>query len=390
MLALTPIATAAIHLTHRVLPLQSHRKLKGGLPLRWVELLRRSPDYYRLLWAKEPAEPRAELVQVHLEATNACNLRCTICTNPRQKAPLGMMDMETARAVVDQTLAAAGPGCGIGFYMRGESTLNPLLPEMIAYARSRGFRRLLLSSNVAKLSEERARAILGAGLSELRLSVDGARPDRYERVRLGGRFHRVCENIAMLDRVRRELGADVFFRLHATLDEEGLHDVPLFLRRFGDVVQRFKFTVAVNQGGLHTGGEAAQLSRLRFATSTRYKRPCRMFYSFTGVTWDGKISPCCVDYDEQFVAGRLQDGDSVGAAFAGERFRAFRSEQAQGRFGTLCESCGFSNALVDWFEDELNQYVEARAEELRDPRREGRYHRWLRAAIDRFDRLADG
>ena len=109
-----------------------------------------------------------------------------------------------------------------------------------------------------------------------------------------------------------------------------------------------------------------------------------------GILASGEVTTCCVDYDEQFIAGRLDGGDAVGPTFSGPTYRRFRQEQASGRFGPLCESCGFSNVLVDWFEDELNQHVEAHRAPLCDERLDGRFHEWLRGLIDRFDRLADG
>jgi hypothetical protein len=366
-----------------------HRSIRTGPWLRWLELLRMSPEYYRTLWELRPRERPARLAQIHLEATNHCNLRCITCTNPVQTAPRGFMPLERARAVIDQALDASGPDTIIGFYIRGESTLHPGLAEMIAYARDRGFRRLLLSTNASRLDPARAEAILAAGLSELRLSVDGADAAAFERIRVGASFRRVRDTIETLDRTRRRLGSRALFRLHATLDRSGLEDVPRFVRTWAGPIDRFKFTVAVNQGGLLDDAHAAAISGgLAFAVSGRFQLPCRPLFDYAGVTWDGKITSCCVDYHERFVAGRLEEG--IAATFHGPASGALRAAHVRGDFGPTCSRCGFASALVDWFEDELDLYVEQNASRLADPALDCEYHRWLARAIRKFDRLAAG
>lgn len=381
------IVEALTRLTQVALRGAPHREMKSGPRYHWIRFLRRFPGYYETLWRTRPRVAEHRLVQVHLEPTNLCNLRCVGCTNPRQTAPTGMMPLAHAREVIDQALAAVGPTCILGFYIRGESTLHPELAEMIRYARDRGFRRLLLSSNVARIREEQAEAVFAAGLSELRLSIDGADAATFERIRLGASFAQVEENVAMLDRVRRRLGADVFFRLHAALDAAGFRTIPRIYRKFHHVVQRFVFTALVNQGGLFAQPDARSLSRMRFAVSTRFQLPCRLLFDYAGVTWDGKVTSCCVDYSDHFVVGRLEDG--IAAAFGGQGADQLREAHLRGDLDPLCARCGFSNALVDWFEDEVNLHVEKHGVDLGDPRRDARFERFLDLAVSKFDALAD-
>lgn len=381
------IVEALTRMTNVALRGAPHREMKSGPRYHWIRFLRRFPAYYETLWRTRPRAAAHRLVQIHLEPTNLCNLRCVGCTNPRQTAPTGLMPLEHAREVIDQAHAAVGPSCILGFYIRGESTLHPELAEMIRYARDRGFRRLLLSSNIARIREEQAEAIFAAGLSELRLSIDGADAAAFERIRLGASFAQVEANVVMLDRVRRRLGADVHFRLHAALDHAGFRAVPRIYRKFRDVIQRFVFTVLVNQGGLFAEPAARSLSRMRFAASTRFQLPCRLLFDYAGVTWDGKVTSCCVDYSDHFVVGRLEHG--IARAFGGQSADRLRESHLRGDLDPLCARCGFSNALVDWFEDEVNLHVEKHGAELCDPRSDPRFERFLDRAIAKFDGLAD-
>jgi hypothetical protein len=297
------------------------------------------------------------------------------------------MEFDLARRVIDEARATVGADCTLGFYIRGEPTLHPRLPDMIRYARDRGMRRLLLSTNLARVDRRLAGELLGAGLSELRLSIDGPDAESFERARRGAEFSRVCAAVTALHEERRRLGSRCHFRLHAAIDRAGFRRVPAFVRRWGGLVDSFKFTAAVNQGGLFDPGYALGLSGLRFAAAGSHQIPCRILYNYAGVTWDGKITSCCVDYDEHFVIGRIEEG--IDRAFRGRVAREMRAAHLAGRMGPLCGRCGFANALVDWFEDEVNQYVERHRRQLRDPRFDRRYFRWLRYSIAKFDGIAN-
>jgi pyruvate-formate lyase-activating enzyme len=362
-----------------------HREA-GGVMRRWVRFLRRHPDYYRTLYATYEQQPAGRLAQIHLEPTNGCNIRCVTCHSHVAALPKRLMPLELARRVIDEAWQEMGARGKLGLFIRGESVLHPELPEMVRHARARGFVHILLSTNLVLLTDSRARALLESGMSEMRLSIDAVDAETFEATRAGADFNRIVANLDTLARVRAELGSACRFRLHASLHRRSFERVPQFVRRWSRIVQQFRFTVAVNQGGLFSQDVAQSFSGLRFATSTAYQVPCRILYDYVGVTWDGKLTSCCVDYREQFVTGRFEDG--LRAGFDSAAARELRERHRRGDFGELCGRCGFNNALVDWFEDEINDYVADHFDELHVPARDARFHRALEAMIAKFDALA--
>jgi hypothetical protein len=297
-----------------------------------------------------------------------------------------MMPFETARRAIDEVRRTLGPDCILGFYLRGESTLHPRLAEMVAHARDEGMHRLLLSTNLTELDRRGARELLAAGLSELRLSIDGADKDAFERARRGADFDQVCEAVDALFEERRRLSSRCRFRLHAALDDAGFLSVPAFVRRWGSAVDCFKFTVAVNQGGLLSARRAREISRLDFAQAEGFQIPCRVLFNSAGITWDGKITSCCVDYDDHFVAGRIEEG--IEKVFLNARSEKLRADHVAGEPGPVCGKCGFASALVDWFEDEVNEFVDIHRRQLLNPDFDESYRRWLRRSIAKFNLLA--
>jgi hypothetical protein len=158
------------------------------------------------------------------------------------------------------------------------------------------------------------------------------------------------------------------------------------LHRWDRSIDRFKFTVAVNQGGLHDPHAALGFSGLRFATAPGFQIPCRVLFSSAAVTWSGRITSCCVDYGENFIIGSVEDG--IEAAFHGARAEKLRGDHRAGLLGPLCGRCGFASALVDWFEDEVNGFVETHRARFGDRRFDGAWRDWLRGHMAKFDGIA--
>ena len=129
----------------------------------------------RRYFASASNEPSAgkNAVCLYLEVTNRCNLLCTTC--PRTYAelePPADMSWELFTRIVDQVpnLARAV------LHGVGEPMLVKALPQMVRYLKSRGV-YVLFNSNGTLLNEKNGRALIAAGLDELRVSLDAATPE---------------------------------------------------------------------------------------------------------------------------------------------------------------------------------------------------------------------
>jgi radical SAM protein with 4Fe4S-binding SPASM domain len=67
--------------------------------------------------------------------------------------------------------------------------------------------------------------------------------------------------------------------------------------------------------------------------------PCYYPWHSVSVTWEGKVVPCCRDYDESLVLGDLRR-ESLEAVWNGPRLRRLRRDLRAARFPkSLCASC---------------------------------------------------
>ena len=112
-------------------------------------------------------------VCLYLEVTNRCNLLCTTC--PRTYAelePPADMSWALFTRIVDQV-----PGLSRAvLHGIGEPMLVKNLPKMVRYLKDRGA-YVLFNTNGTVLSEKNGRALIAAGLDELRVSLDASSRD---------------------------------------------------------------------------------------------------------------------------------------------------------------------------------------------------------------------
>jgi len=143
--------------------------------------------------------------ELYLESTNRCNELCDQC--PRTH--LGReADRDLSLDEVTRITAQLPALERVVLHGLGEPLLNPQLPAIVAHLRGRGV-YTLFNSNATALSERMGRALIEANLNELRVSLDGARPETYARVRgvNAKALPKIIRNVAAFTRLRDELGA---------------------------------------------------------------------------------------------------------------------------------------------------------------------------------------
>jgi MoaA/NifB/PqqE/SkfB family radical SAM enzyme len=89
----------------------------------------------------------------------------------------------------------------IDFTGGGEPLLQPKLVEWIAEAKNAGCQTGFLSNGLL-LKKDLLERILAAGLDWICISMDGATAEKYEEIRVGSNFKRVCENVANIAALR--------------------------------------------------------------------------------------------------------------------------------------------------------------------------------------------
>ena len=179
-------------------------------------------------------ERRAERAPVclYLEVTNRCNLLCTTC--PRtyvELEPPADMSWELFTSIVDQS-----PGLQRAvLHGVGEPMLVKALPQMVRYLKDRGV-YVLFNTNGTLLTERNGRALIDAGLDELRVSLDASNPSSYLAVRGKNYFARILHNVRQFREIQEREG-HALPKVSAWLTglKETIVELPEFVRVAADI-----------------------------------------------------------------------------------------------------------------------------------------------------------
>jgi MoaA/NifB/PqqE/SkfB family radical SAM enzyme len=263
----------------------------------------------------------------------------------------------------------------------GEPMMHPRFFDMVSYAVRRGV-RVGTNSSLTLLNPPRAERCVTSGLGELNVSLDGATPETYERIRVRAHFDRVLRNLGLLVAAKERLGsATPVLKVVAVAMCQNLHELPDLVRlahRFGVAsvwVQHLchdfgestlpahyrpmrefveEQTLLKEDEGRVTRyfGEAKAAAR-ELGVSLRLPRtralahapgtpgPARCDWPWRGAyaSYQGLAMPCCmVATPDRINFGGLTERGAE-AVWNGPEYRAFRARLASDDPPEVCKSC---------------------------------------------------
>jgi radical SAM protein with 4Fe4S-binding SPASM domain len=273
-----------------------------------------------------------------VETTNHCNLGCPLC--PRQQSGRGHGYIDPA---LFARIASEAAGRDILFYPQGfgESLLHPRYREMLHTLKTAGVRYPVMITNGTLLDEGACRDVIESEVACLIISLDGADPELFERLRPGADYAAVVANAKRLFELREQLGAT---RPHVVLSVVAAAGVGATLERFREHWQPY----------LRPTDEIFVCSPVTWASAIAYggesgtqhvqppgpRPPCRMLYKTMVVYYDGRATPCSYDHSCQLEIGNARE-HTIEQLWNGTKLRRLRELHEQGRSDEipLCRDC---------------------------------------------------
>ncbi len=137
----------------------------------------------------EPATPPRS---VRLSLTDRCDLACVYCRPDKQDGYLeDRLEVEAWKTMATGLVRA---GVRRVRLTGGEPLLHPAVVEVVAFLGTLGLEDLALTTNATRL-ERYARALRGAGLMRVNVSLDTLDPERFKRMTRGGKLDGVLRGI---------------------------------------------------------------------------------------------------------------------------------------------------------------------------------------------------
>ena len=330
-------------------------------------------------------QPVNSPVCLYLETTNRCNLLCTTCPRTYEELePPADMSWKLFTTIVDQipNLQRAV------LHGIGEPMLVRNLPKMVRYLKDRGT-YVLFNTNGTVLNDRNGRALIDAGLDELRVSLDAATARSFVAVRGKDYFKRILKNVRAFRELQIREGADRP-RVSAWLTglKETIAELLAFVRVAAEIgvkevyLQRLVFFDVdsiglaqpdqslyekMNRDEAALLNEATELAKsygMTFSASGAVSEPgmslkrsddaspwslCRRPWTVMYFTANGRALPCCIapfsqrGYENYTLGNATQQ--TLQEIWSGTAYRTFREALLSDQPAHACASCGLRWSL---------------------------------------------
>ena len=282
--------------------------------MRWLGKRYVYNSYYRsrLKTAHFPPE-------VWIENTNMCNARCVMCPRDKHTRPQGIMPMALYEKIISEIEKNKNAVGRVHLHNYGEPLLDKNLALKIRMAKDAGVRQVYFVTNASLLTEDKAVAYIAAGLDEFKISFYGTDPETYNNTMVGLDFEKTMRNVKTFFRVRKDLKAGnprVLVQYLPQAHNRGLTEK--FVSMFENMIDR-SLGDAISIFHLHNFGGGRNYSGASSSVCTICNYPWRT----TVILHDGRVVPCCLDYNGEQVVGDV-NMESIADIWNGKAYGRIR------------------------------------------------------------------
>jgi len=271
----------------------------------------------------------------------------------------------------------------LSFTYGAEPLLHPEFPRFIEIAGRYRIPNVYAVTNGLLLSDAITQAMVRHGLHSLAVSVDAACPETYEKIRVGGEWGRLMQNLFDFQHIKRELGSQTphlelnfvlmktnirelpdFVDLAAKLDATAVnatHMVPF--ERLGMASESCSLLKETTNEMLTRARERARIHRLQFiapqlfneapshnsstglkerfgipiSRATERAGHCPFPWHFAAIDMQGNVVPCGW-WTNQPGMGNIKSEPFL-SIWKNEAYRDLRAEHQSGNLRTVCRNC---------------------------------------------------
>lgn len=268
---------------------------------------------------------------VDIELTNHCNMNCRMCPRSKAQRKEGFMCNNLFTKVVKECKQYNTPIRLIGW---GEPLLHPELIDYIKYVKQKENQLLHITTNGLLLKDKIVKEIIKQQVDSIIVSFQGTNKEGYQKMRRLDKYDTLKENIQYFVRLR---GAQKkpFIQVTTTTTTETQKEKQQFVDEWLPLVD----AVSVGTTNLVFTNKNIHLPRV----------PCTEVYHQMQVDWDGKVSPCCGDYDNYLTIGNAHWQALYDIWNTSSKLDCIRYllKNKNHRMLTLCKDCYPTYTVID-------------------------------------------
>ncbi|MFA6217286.1 MAG: radical SAM/SPASM domain-containing protein [Candidatus Omnitrophota bacterium] len=279
-------------------------------------------------------------LDVIAEASNVCNLRCSMCFQSDETLPVAkttkvpLMAMDTFKKIADECAKYRIPALKLSW--RGEPMLNKNFMDMVRYAKSKGILEVTSLTNATLMNQNIGREIVEAKLDQLIISIDGFTKQTYEKIRIGADYDAVIENIKNLIDIRGK-SRKPFIRLQYTESGINRHETREFYEYWHKRVDEITISYCQEFGSIQKNNPF---------NVPLHEYCCKQPFQRLVVMTDGTVCVCATD-----VAGNITIGNVNTASLKDlwncPKIQELRGQHKSGNYylSPMCRICAHNISL---------------------------------------------
>lgn len=281
--------------------------------------------------------------------TNACNFKCSYCVHsmgitrfeayPHMKGKPNM-SLDTFRNIVEQAGRFKDKCKLLSFMGHGEPLINKDLPEMIRIAKRADIaQRIEIITNGLLLNKDMADDIIDAGVTNVRVSLQGLSSQKYLEVSgVESNFNEFLENLKYFHEAGAKNGAHLFVKVLDCSLNPGEEEA--FYEMFGPISSRMfiEFVKPVYDGVEQTQG-LNNLTTDRYGNEHKERFVCPLPFFTLSIWPNGDVAPCDAIY-KPLLLGNVNRDDLV-EIFMSDMNNRFRLQLLNNEKPTMegCAKC---------------------------------------------------
>lgn len=269
-------------------------------------------------------------LRIGIEVTNNCNLKCSMCARQGMTREIGNMELNLFKKIIDEGKKYFEL---VGLQDFGEPLLNKNIFQMIRYCKENNL-RTLISTNATMLSDDMTENLLKSGIDYIIFAFDGSKKETYEKIRIGGNYEKVIDNIKnfLKKKVKRKI--KIFCTLQCIYMKETENEIKEF-RKMWSVpgVNAIRIRQITHGIDLNSPEQKKYLN-------INYNLPCYWLWSDPYIKWDGTVVACCQDVNAIYPIGNIKDS-SIYELWNNKKMQNLRKLHIDGNYNTmsLCKDC---------------------------------------------------
>jgi molybdenum cofactor biosynthesis enzyme MoaA len=269
-----------------------------------------------------------------VEVTNRCNYQCNFCIHSQMNQRFGDIDHIFLKRIL---IEAYDMGIRrVGLYTIGEMFLCKDIVTHIKNAKEIGYEYIYADTNGALADRKNLEAVITAGLDSIKFSINAGKKETYKKIHGQDKLETVLENLRTCYELKKELNQKLKIMVSFVVTKENENEINLL----HDMVAPYINKYMVHPISVRHNSEYDIRNKLEPNMGNDIQEiPCFMVFTRLHITFDGKLTACCQDFNYDLLLADLKKVSLKEAWLSKNAIKLRQAHINRNVEGYLCDNC---------------------------------------------------